>query len=97
MKSRFFISILFAAFFFITTTACGSRTSEHRLEASEAEIIALEHAGFTSDEVTGLHTEYDIDHAIPEYEVQFYQDHLEYEYHIHSETGEIIYFDKETR
>ena len=56
----------------------------------KAKSIALKHAGFSADEVSGLKAEYDKDDGIPVYEVEFYKDRLEYSYEIHGETGEIL-------
>lgn len=61
----------------------------------EAESIALSHAGFTSDQVSRLHTELEYDDGIYKYEIEFYQDHWEYDYDIHAEDGSILYFDKD--
>ena len=63
------------------------------LTQTEAEEIALLQAGFKADQVTGLHTEYDVDDGIPEYEVEFFQDGWEYEYTIHADTGEVLSYD----
>lgn len=66
-----------------------------KLTADEAKAIALNHAGLTEDQVTGLRTEYDVDDGIPEYEVEFRQGKTEYDYEIHAETGEIRSWDKD--
>lgn len=71
------------------TTAAASLSKE------EAEQIALEHAGFTADQVNYLHTEYEIDDGRPQYEVSFHQDRWEYDYEIDAETGKIISFEKD--
>ena len=63
------------------------------LTQTEAEEIALLQAGFKADQVTGLHTEYDVDDGIPEYEVEFFQDGWEYDYTIHADTGEVLSYD----
>lgn len=97
MKSRFSISLLLTMLLVPTFTACVAQTTTDRIAKAEAETIALEHAGFTSDEVTGLYTEYDVDNRIPKYEVQFYQDYWKYEYDIHAETGVILSYDKDDR
>ncbi|MBP3634307.1 MAG: PepSY domain-containing protein [Oscillospiraceae bacterium] len=59
----------------------------------EAQQIALEHAGFTADQVTQLRVSYEIDDGVPEYEVDFRVDRMEYEYTIHAETGDILSYD----
>ena len=56
----------------------------------KAKSIALKHAGFSAEEVSGLKVEYEKDDGIPVYEVEFYKDRLEYTYEIHGETGEIL-------
>ena len=68
-------------------TACGNL-----LTREQAEKIALDHAGLTPDQVTGLRTEYDTDHGYPEYDVEFRHKTLEYDYEIDAETGEILSF-----
>ena len=56
----------------------------------KAKSIALKHAGFSAEEVSGLKAEYDKDDGVPLYEVEFYKDRLEYSYEIHGETGKIL-------
>lgn len=66
---------------------------EGKISKEEAERIALEHAGLTSEEVTGLHSEYEKDED--EYEVKFYSSEWEYEYTIQAEAGAILSYDQE--
>lgn len=73
------------------TTSGGSAA----LTKEEAEAIALEHAGFAADQVSYLHTEYEIDDGRPQYEVSFHQDRWEYDYEIDAETGRILSFEKD--
>ena len=65
------------------------------ITAEQAQSIALEHAGFTSDQVTRLHVEYEIDHGVPHYDVEFHEGQWEYDYEIHAETGEILSYEKD--
>lgn len=65
------------------------------LTAAEAEAIALEHAGFTADQVKFLHSEYEIDDGIPQFEIEFDHEVREYSYTIHAETGEILSFEQD--
>ena len=65
------------------------------LTREDAQKAALEHAGFTTDQVTRLHTEADLDDRIPHYDVEFRQDGLEYEYEIHAYTGQVLTHEKE--
>lgn len=75
--------------------------TETRQAASEpltkegAEDIALKYAGLARDQVKRLHTEYEIDDGISQYDVEFRQGDWEYEFEIHAETGKILSFDKD--
>ncbi len=69
--------------------------AETRLTAEQAQAIALEHAGFSADQVQYLRTEYEVDDRIPEYEVSFHEGRWEYEYEIHAETGEILSYSRD--
>lgn len=71
--------------------ASGSGT----VSASEAESIALDHAGLSAGEVKGLRSEYDVDDGVKEYEVEFRSGGWEYDYTIHAESGQILSWDKE--
>ena len=55
--------------------------------------VVLEHAGFAAEDVQWLRTEFEMDDRVPQYEVQFRQGGLAYEYEIHGETGEILSMD----
>lgn len=66
-----------------------------KLTAEEAEAIALKDAGLTREQASRLYTEYDVDHGIPEYDVEFHAGGWEYDYEIHAETGEILFKDIE--
>jgi len=64
-----------------------------QITQAQAIDIALAHAGLTADDVQYLYTEYEIDDRIPQYDVDFRKDRMEYEYEIHAETGEILSYD----
>ena len=66
-----------------------------KLTREQAQKIALEHVGFTADQVTRLRTEYEIDDRIPQFDVEFHQGDWEYEFEIHAETGKILSYDKD--
>lgn len=70
-------------------------TDPARITKEEAIDIALKDAGFTADQVNGLHAEFDYDDGRPEYEVEFRQGGYEYDYEIHAETGTILHRDKD--
>lgn len=70
-------------------------SAEAKLTAAEAEKIALEHAGFTAEQVSQLHTEQDLTDYIPHYDVEFHKDNYEYDYEINAQTGQILKSEKE--
>ncbi|WP_133015204.1 PepSY domain-containing protein [Clostridium cuniculi] len=59
----------------------------------EAKEIALKHAGLTSDQVSFVEAESDIDNGVEKYNIEFYCDNKEYDYEINSNNGEIIKYD----
>ena len=66
-----------------------------KLTREQAERIALDYLGFTADQVTRLHSEYEIDDGIPQFDVEFHQGDWEYEFEIHAENGRILSYDKD--
>lgn len=61
----------------------------------EAKAIALEHAGLTGKDVQYLKAELDMDDGRRYYEIDFYDDGIEYDYKINAATGEIAAYDCE--
>lgn len=82
-----------------TPAGTAARTTVSKTSAAitkaQAITIALEHAGLSETDVTGIWAEYDLDEGIPEYDVEFHAGHWEYSYDIHAETGEIRSFSRE--
>ena len=70
-------------------------STENAITIEVAQDIALKHAGFTADQVTHLYAEYEIEHGVPRYDVEFHEGHWEYDYEIHAGTGEILSFEKD--
>ena len=66
------------------------------ISPEEAQRIALEHAGVSAEDATGLHAVIDIDNGRQEYDVEFRVGHLEYEYEIDASTGAVLSFDKDS-
>ena len=79
----------------MTTAIVPGKHTNPALAMEEAQNIALNHAGFTADRVTALHTEYEIKHGIPQYDVEFHHEGWEYDYEIHADTGEILSYSKD--
>ncbi len=78
-----------------TQPAQPAQPAQAAISAEEAKAIALQHAGLSAGEVTGLRAKLDRDDGVPEYEVEFRQGRLEFEYDIHAETGAILSWDKD--
>ncbi len=70
-------------------------TQAGTISAEQAQNIALEHAGFTADQVRWLRTEYEVDDGVARYEVQFRQGRWEYDYEINAATGAILSYDRD--
>ena len=66
-----------------------------KLTREQAEKIALDYLGLTADQVTRMHSEYEIDDGIPQFDVEFHQGDWEYEFEIHEENGRILSYDKD--
>lgn len=80
----------------VQTPATGTGIdADHALTMEEAERIALAHAGYSADQVTALHTQYEIEHGIPQYDVEFHYGTWEFEYEIHADTGDILSYTKD--
>lgn len=78
-----------------TTAVTVDPSGTTMITEEEARAIALEHAGLTESEVVFLKTWFEYDNGVPEYEVEFYKDNMEYDYEIHGSTGAIIGYDSE--
>lgn len=65
------------------------------LTQAEAEELALNHAGLTLGDVRNLHSHYEIDDGVPEYDIDFRSGDYDYDYTVHAETGKILSHDKE--
>lgn len=68
-------------------------TTAQIITQEQAVSIALEHAGTTQEQITGLHTEYENDH----YDVEFVLKGQKYEYEVGASDGQIISFEKEEK
>lgn len=66
-----------------------------QLSADEAKAIALAHAGLAESEVSMTKVKLERDDGRIEYEIEFRQGYIEFEYEIDAESGAIIDFEKE--
>ena len=78
-----------------TTTAMFADTPAAAITAEQAQAIALEDAGLTSEDVTRLRAELEYDNGRQYYDVQFFQGTVEYDYEIDAATGAIIEKDRD--
>jgi len=78
-----------------TEAAPAAAESTQMLTEVQALQVALDYLGFSADQVTRLHTAYEIDDRIPQFDVEFNQGDWEYEFEIHAENGKIISYDKD--
>ena len=105
MRIRLFASVVIAALLMTGGAVAAGPVTEYgvhpareqqtTLTKEEAEAIALNHADLQESQVKGLRAEYDVDDRIPEWEVEFYCDGMEYEYESHAIKGNILFCDKE--
>ena len=97
MTKRFRAALLGAVLTLSLLTGCAARSAAPApaLTAEEAQAIALEHAGFTADQVRFLRTEPELRDRVPHYDVEFQEGRWEYDYEIHAQTGEILSFDRD--
>lgn len=78
-----------------TNPVLPSQSDAVTLSSEQAQNIALEYAGFTSEQVSQLRVDYEIDDGIPQYEVEFREGRWEYSFEIHAETGAILSYEKD--
>lgn len=94
MKNRFCAVFLIAVLTLSMLTGCAAPAAG-KLSAEEAQAIALEHAGFSGEEVRHLRADPELWDRIPHYDVEFAAGRWVYEYEIHAETGAILSFEKD--
>ena len=102
MKARIFSALLSLILATALFAGCGTSKASANLPAEndyltkeQAQAAALTHAGLTAAQITRLHTEFDIDNGIPQYDIEFHYNNWEYDYEIHAQTGAILSWDKE--
>lgn len=77
------------------TEPAANESAASTITPEEAQKIALEDAGFTASQVSGLRVELDKDDGVTHYDVDFRQGDYEYDYEINAATGKIIKSDRE--
>ncbi|WP_081673328.1 PepSY domain-containing protein [Butyrivibrio sp. FC2001] len=99
MRNRLRMTMALAAAIIMTTsvTAFAGYAKEESpkgpLTSDQALEVALEHSGYTKDEVDVIKLEKDIDDGVEKYEVDFYVGVNKYEYDIDINTGKILEYE----
>lgn len=78
-----------------TETVPAAPAQAEKLTKEQAQQIALDHVGVAADQVTRLHTEYEIDDGIVQFDVEFRSGDWDHEFEIHAEDGRILSYDKD--
>ena len=73
----------------------GTASSKAYISVDDAKSAAYAHAGVSASDVTFVKTDFDSEHGVMVYEVEFYAGSVEYEYDINAQTGEIVKFEQE--
>lgn len=76
-----------------STTLNNGSEANKKVTIEQAKEIALKHANLTSDKVSFIRTETDIDNGVEKYDIEFYYENKEYDYEINAANGEIIEYD----
>ena len=78
------------------TPSPSSATGQGDIGETAAKAVALAHAGFREEEVTGLRVRQDYDDGRLEYDVDFWKGSDEYDYTVDGAAGTVIAYEKET-
>ena len=88
MKKIIAIVLALATVFTFSATAFAAPSG--RINKAQAKQIALDHAGFTENEVRFTKAKLDFDDGIFEYDIEFFVGRVEYDYTIAAADGRII-------
>ncbi len=78
-----------------TTNTSGITESADYITESAAKSIALDHAGIAESDLDFISIHLDQYDFIPEYEIEFWHDMVEYDYEINAYNGEIISYESD--
>ena len=76
-----------------STTLNNVNETNKKVTIEQAKEIALNHANLTSDQVSFIKTETDLDKVVEKYDIEFYYENKEYDYEINANNGQIIGYD----
>ena len=84
----------------VSLVGCGNSANSNvknqlapNITIDQAKEIALKHSNLTSDEVSFIKAEKDMDDGIEKYDIEFYYNNKEYDYEINAVNGQIISYD----
>ena len=87
--------LIIAVIAFSVLYAIGSIANNQGIGLERATNVALQNAGYTESEATGLRGHYDRDDNLKIYEIEFYADGFEYDYKVAAEDGTILEANRE--
>ena len=78
-----------------TVTQTGTASDKGYIGVEAAKAAAYAHAGVSAADVMYVEVDFDSEHGVMVYEVEFYAGTTEYEYDINALTGEVVKFEQE--
>lgn len=79
-----------------SVTQTGTASDGAYIGTQAALEAACAHAGVDVNSILGSHVDFDCDHGMMLYEVDFYADNTEYEYEINAATGAVVKYERST-
>lgn len=76
-----------------SSTPNNQNSNNNKITMEQAQEIALKHAKLTSDQVSFIKTDTELENGIEVYNIEFSYENKEYDYKINSSNGEIIEYD----
>lgn len=78
-----------------SSTPNNQNSNNNKITMEQAQEIALKHAKLTSDQVSFIKTDTELENGIEVYNIEFSYENKEYDYKINSSNGEIIEYDSD--
>ena len=77
-----------------TVNQTGTASAKGYIGVDDANTAAYAHAGVSASDVLYVETDFDSEHGVMVYEVEFYAGSVEYEYDINALTGEVVKYEQ---